>query len=473
MIALCNMFLVQASVKASSYLVDVYADRMRAELAGKLSTSSGSPQDRLEDTLTDAVFSGLCYLPRQVLAGWLRSVLPERDRLRIDDATAEAASFAFWPRLPGGAEPDVVIRVGSLLVIVEAKFESGFGTGWGSHQLAVEWKQGRRLAELEALQGPVVVAITADLVEPPGVGTARNELLADSDLEAAARHAEDAIVWCPWQSVAQSAERADQTSWHAGTAAIVDDLFELMNRRGVRFVYEGFKTADWWLLGAAAEAANERVYPIVAEFGREVIAQGAARGIVWGGNDAGVVWYESKHPSNTHMWHRNYIQVPLLHSGFGQRLSHRCALYVLFSFATPAIRAGWWFEVLGQHLQPDAAAIAKWLTTIDPAFELVESTPWEAPPRVVAKQFLTADWLKKHLVPGSWFRIERSWPPDAVTSTAPVIDVLVELADSLIEDGAILHGLEADGILDRSQSSASIANVDRQTSLGEPGEWPD
>jgi hypothetical protein len=49
-----------------------------AELAGKLSMSSPSRQDRLEDTLIDAVFSALRYLPRSVLTDWLRAVLHER-----------------------------------------------------------------------------------------------------------------------------------------------------------------------------------------------------------------------------------------------------------------------------------------------------------------------------------------------------------------------------------------------------------
>lgn len=74
-----------------------------------------------------------------------------------------------------------------------------------------------------------------------------------------------------------------------GERSIVIDLFQLMKQRGVRYVYEGFRTADWWLLAAAADAATERVNPTVAEFARELTQQGASRGLVWGGNDAGVL----------------------------------------------------------------------------------------------------------------------------------------------------------------------------------------
>ena len=44
---------------------------MRAEIAGKLPTLSPLGQDQMEDTLTDAVFFALRYLPREVLGAWL------------------------------------------------------------------------------------------------------------------------------------------------------------------------------------------------------------------------------------------------------------------------------------------------------------------------------------------------------------------------------------------------------------------
>ena len=72
---------------------------MKAELAGKLSMASPSAQDRLEDTLTDAVFSALRYLPRQVLAEWLGSVLPPSVTKHITDATVEnwVSVYTTWP----------------------------------------------------------------------------------------------------------------------------------------------------------------------------------------------------------------------------------------------------------------------------------------------------------------------------------------------------------------------------------------
>src|SRR4051794_27195891 len=68
---------------------------VRAELAGKLSMSSPSRQDRLEDTLTDGVFSSLRYLPRDVLTAWLRTVLPPSTWPHVTEAAAETAQFEF------------------------------------------------------------------------------------------------------------------------------------------------------------------------------------------------------------------------------------------------------------------------------------------------------------------------------------------------------------------------------------------
>jgi len=418
--------------------------------------SSPSSQARLEDTLTDGVFSALRYLPRLVLGHWLRAVLPAPLHAHLTAPALEGARFDFWPKLPGGAEPDVVLRVGSLLLIIEAKYESPFGTFAQKHQLAAQWEQGRRLAEVEGLEGPISVAITADLVPPQDLSVARRQVKAAS-LSAAGVSAEEAVRWCPWQSVAQAVESARDDSWRPGEYAIVTDLFELMKRRGVRYVYEGFKNADWWLLAAAADAATERVYPTVSEFARELTQQGASRGLLWGGTDAGVVWYESKHPNRTHQWHRHYIQLPLLHEDFGRRRQNYCALYVLFSFNDPAIRAGWWFQPRKPaEFAARAGKIADWLRAADANLSVVDSTSWHRPPQSVQRDAITEEWLRRRFAEGAWFRLERRWTPEALTSTAPVLDVLADLASSLVKDGAVLDALAADGTLDRTQAPTPV-----------------
>jgi hypothetical protein len=71
---------------------------MRAELQGKLNHESTVAADRLEDTLTDAVFSALRYLPRRLtLRGVLLRILP---RITFSDAELDRAEIVFCRRCP-------------------------------------------------------------------------------------------------------------------------------------------------------------------------------------------------------------------------------------------------------------------------------------------------------------------------------------------------------------------------------------
>lgn len=90
---------------------------LHALLHRKLDESIPEPE-RLEDALTSTVFGTLILVDAwDVLARWLR--LP----LAGESAPTECA-YWFWPRL-AFAEPDVVLRVGRALVVVEAKYRSG------------------------------------------------------------------------------------------------------------------------------------------------------------------------------------------------------------------------------------------------------------------------------------------------------------------------------------------------------------
>jgi hypothetical protein len=449
---------------------------MRAEISGKLSTSSPSPQDRLEDTLTDGAFSTLAYLPRDVLADWLRLVVPPCYHRELTPAAVDAAKFAYWPTLPGSVEPDVVIRAGALMVVVEAKYQSGFHTIGGRHQLTAEWEAARRVAAADGLEGPVVVAVTDDVVCPAGVEDARAQL-AKSVAVLPGRTANDFVTWTSWQQLAKLIEGADTSSWLPGHVAVRDDLFDLMRRRKVRYVFEGFKKADWWLLAAAAEAASERVYPTIAEFARELTQLGASRKLIWGGNDSGVVWYESKQVAAASEWHRNYIQLPMLHEDFGRRIQHYCALYTLFAFNSPTVRAGWWFQLPKGNLSREAAnEIASWLTTQPAGFDVLPNTRWGMANPSVDRDQVTGQWVYDVLtVRGGWLRLERTWDPEQLTSTAQVLDVMEELSQSLLSDGAVLRALAENGVLDRAHSGTAppAGSTDaRGSSEGNPEQQP-
>jgi hypothetical protein len=98
---------------------------LHALLQGKLEPTIAEPQRR-EDVLTSTVFGTLILVEAWELLGeWLQ--LPAQGA--APDAENECW---FWPRLPGGVEPDVVLKLGGAVVVVEAKFRSG------RHDLALD-----------------------------------------------------------------------------------------------------------------------------------------------------------------------------------------------------------------------------------------------------------------------------------------------------------------------------------------------
>lgn len=91
---------------------------LHAVLHGKLDELTPEPQ-RLEDALTSTVFGTLVSAEAwHVLALWLGL------QGAVDEAKLVGNDCWFWPRL-AFAEPDVVLRIGDVLVVIEAKLRSG------------------------------------------------------------------------------------------------------------------------------------------------------------------------------------------------------------------------------------------------------------------------------------------------------------------------------------------------------------
>ena len=313
---------------------------MWAELRGKLSSSSESPQDRLEDTLTDAAFSALKYLPRVALRAWLESVLPPS--MSHHAAAASTAEFEIWPTLPGGTEPDLTLIVGNLFVVVEAKYRSPFSPRTPRHQLEIEWDRVAEVARQRGLDGPVVVAVTAQPVAGSEVDLVSKQIGLIS--VAHGLSGEEAVRWSSWQRIALVIESM-RGSLEGGVLELAEDVLKLMEKREVRFVFEGFEQSDLWLVAAAADSATQRVYPRIATFARELLDSGKERGLIWGGSDAGVVWGDSKQLDNNRLWHRNYIQLPFWSSVLPRKRGNWAALYVLFGLNRASIHYGGWFQV--------------------------------------------------------------------------------------------------------------------------------
>jgi hypothetical protein len=104
---------------------------LHALLHGKLDEANPEPQ-RLEDALTSTLFGTLIIVEAwAVITAWF-GLGPN------DIASTARADAWFWPRL-AFAEPDVVIRLGDYLVVVEAKYGSNRNDGEPECTEA-EWK---------------------------------------------------------------------------------------------------------------------------------------------------------------------------------------------------------------------------------------------------------------------------------------------------------------------------------------------
>jgi hypothetical protein len=100
---------------------------LHALLLGKLDESNPEPQ-RLEDTLTSTVFGAIFWAEDwKLLERWLGIPPISSQRIPIIE-------YWFWPRLDLG-EPDVIFRLGNVLVVVEAKYRSG------RHDLALKTEE--------------------------------------------------------------------------------------------------------------------------------------------------------------------------------------------------------------------------------------------------------------------------------------------------------------------------------------------
>tara|TARA_B100002003_G_scaffold231791_1_gene243064 strand:+ start:735 stop:1586 length:852 start_codon:yes stop_codon:yes gene_type:complete len=100
-----------------------------AELHGKISSSGSNLSERLEDLLTSDVFGSLRYLPfEEALIPILENAQnykSENTNLKIKHSVKENnPKIVFWYRLPH-SEPDVLIKYGKHLILIEVKYLHG------------------------------------------------------------------------------------------------------------------------------------------------------------------------------------------------------------------------------------------------------------------------------------------------------------------------------------------------------------
>ena len=106
---------------------------MIAELHNKISKTGSNLSDRLEDQLTGNFFGSLRYLPFDIGIKPIlqESVFPEKllDCLYAFRIEEWDSKIHFWKNFAWeGTEPDVVIDLGDLVILVEVKLDSGLSS---------------------------------------------------------------------------------------------------------------------------------------------------------------------------------------------------------------------------------------------------------------------------------------------------------------------------------------------------------
>lgn len=432
-----------------------YSRNVRAEVQGKVDYASALAPDRLEDTLTDAVFSSLRYLPRQVvLRQLLRAVLPG---ITPTDSDLDGAEIIFWPTMPSvlwpgrSVEPDVVVVVGRHVVVFEAKYESGFSgyylDGQRLHQLAVQCRAGLTWAATRRASSVTVVAVTADAAPPASLAEAREQLAVTvPDLPPVER--QGAIRWLPWRAFAAIFRQMRGLAPHE--TAVRDDVLALMDRRGVSRVFEGFNAEDYWLVTAAQRVAVRRLYPAISTFVVELTGLLHDDGIPWGWPYKGLWATSGLGWTRPQDWPRDFLAAPFWPQDWPERTksSDAIALYVLFDFINPAVEVGYVQSppntaAAQQKWHPHYPALADQLAQVTGEYSVaVDAGDWTTPAAEAPVAEADAQWFTG-LGPITHLRVRRRLDFITVTTTEVVREVVRDVRRG-VEGCPALHAMLRD-----------------------------
>lgn len=413
---------------------------LAAELGGKFRSELLADPDRFEDTLTSAVFGALQYLPRdQLLLPLLRATFPALAWAAED---VREADFEFWPRFDEETEPDVVIRAGSRLVVVEAKFGSGFGRA----QLRREWDGAARKADARGRTTVLLWAVTAVWGdEPAELAALRADLRANGTADAAAK-----IVHSTWHGIGKAIEAA-QGDLDRAAGALARDVLRVMEKRGVRQVFEGIPEEDYWLVASAQRVARKRLYPAISTLGRELRTSLAAHGVGWGVSEDKVVHYHSMSMSYPGSWARSYLQLPFWPNGWpkDRRGKWWATFYCTFDFLHGDVAVGYMIRPESQSVartawEPKLAELTQILTRLPkPYLVTVNHGNYARVTEQRPAAEATVPALRNHLLTRNFHLcVERRLAISAITSAAQVHDMILEDVD-LVRRNPLLLSIAA------------------------------
>lgn len=224
---------------------------LHADLHGKIAPEA-TDAERREDVLTSTVFGTLFIAGAwDIVCAWLGRARPVGDARAVALTVSDAPDYWFWPRLadakPGGVvEPDLIMQVGGIVAIVEAKYYSGMSGKGGDpataaaiampldasavtvDQLVRQWR-----ACGPGVQGGRCVAGLADVLQSQAPRALfylvrRNRWLREwRDAERSAREAGDAHLYLlTWEDL------DDVLAAHGGPRW-VREMRDYLRRRGV------------------------------------------------------------------------------------------------------------------------------------------------------------------------------------------------------------------------------------------------
>ena len=431
-----------------------------AELRGKLALDSGTSADRTEDTLTAAVFGALRYLPRSALLAVLNLAFPGD----FSPKEVNETRFEFWPWL-GNVEPDLILTVGKKLVVIEAKYGAPFSGAEGDiedHQLTREYRAARVRSQARRQQGPWLLAVTSDWLEPGALQLVRQYLQAAGTQEVP-------VAWLSWQSIAHELDR-----WQPGSAPereLLSDVLSLMDRRGARRVFEGFRDEDYWIVSAAQRVAAERVYPAIATFAKQLNEKVGEVGLRWGPNDQGVVQYQSLSLQYPWAWARSYIQLPYWANAWPPRRGFWASLYVLFDFVDSSIAIGYLQKVPSVATAkirwlPEAEEIASAVRSLPSGYQAAFSDSNYAYNRVsMLSTELTADVVREQVHrPATNLRLERRLTVRELQDVEQAVTLLAE-TKRLIDERPVLFAVL---LPSPSDTALDIAPTDPAEDVADP-----
>ena len=226
-----------------------------AEIHGKLSSSGSNISDRREDLLTADVFGCLRYIP---FNKGLLNILNKAQRytgtesLCIKDSN-DNVNVKFWPRLENNSEPDVLIRFGDHLIIIEVKYLSGKSGHYGANQENEDNLEAASSDQLARLfQGLMsnkgnyprrsLIYLTAHRNLPPNdieSGYKALDSLSDSNRYTYKYN----VYWLSWFEVYKTVSgllKEESQIQDKYWRIVLSDIQDLLNRKGLR-QFEGFK----------------------------------------------------------------------------------------------------------------------------------------------------------------------------------------------------------------------------------------